>query len=383
MQAVNLRQTKGEAIARQFGWVNRISELAYKVHSQSSDSEYDVVLTILGWRCSCPDSTYRGGFNGMQCKHIFAVELSFILRTVVAREPIVIKPINPQCCPKCKCESIKKKGLRHNKRGDIQKFQCRMCGHFFTINLGFERMHATPQMITSAIQLYFTGESYRNIHKFLKLQGVTISHVGVLRWVRRYVSLMQGYTEKIQPQLGSIWRTDEMYVKFSGNMKYLFAMIDDETRFRIAQQVSTFKGTSDVRPMFKEAEERAGKKPRVLISDGAPNFALANKKEWTNRYAGQSTQHIAEIRMAGVVHNNKMERQNGEVRDREKVVRGLKKEDSALIEGFPVFHNFIREHEGLGGRTPAEAAGITVEGENKWLTIIQNAKHEQRGQERT
>jgi hypothetical protein len=28
----------------------------------------------------------------------------------------------------------------------------------------------------------------------------------------------------------------------------------------------------------------------------------------------------------------------------------------------------------LEGKTPSEAAGITVEGENKWLTIIQNAK---------
>jgi putative transposase len=58
----------------------------------------------------------------MKCKHIIAVEVSFTLRTVVANEPIVIKPINPQCCPKRKCESIKKKGLRHNKRGNIQKF---------------------------------------------------------------------------------------------------------------------------------------------------------------------------------------------------------------------------------------------------------------------
>lgn len=52
--------------------------------------------------------------------------------------------------------------------------------------------------------------------------------------------------------------------------------------------------------------------------------------------------------MAGKVHNNKMERQNGEVRDREKVARGLKNVDSPMIEGLPIFHNFIREHEGLG-----------------------------------
>jgi hypothetical protein len=39
-----------------------------------------------------------------------------------------------------------------------------------------------------------------------------------------------------------------------------------------------------------------------------------------------------------------------------------------------IHHNFIRAHEGLGGKTPAEACGIQVKGENKWITLIQNAK---------
>jgi len=41
--------------------------------------------------------------------------------------------------------------------------------------------------------------------------------------------------------------------------------------------------------------------------------------------------------------------------------------------GNRTFHNYIREHEGLNGKTPAEACGITVEGRNRWLTLIQNA----------
>jgi putative transposase len=71
-----------------------------------------------------------------------------------------------------------------------------------------------------------------------------------------------------------------------------------------------------------------------------------------------------------------MERMNGEVRDREKVMRGLKKPDTPILTGYQLFHNYIRPHEGLGGKTPAEAAGIKVEGENKWLTLIQNASQE-------
>ena len=35
-------------------------------------------------------------------------------------------------------------------------------------------------------------------------------------------------------------------------------------------------------------------------------------------------------------------------------------------------HNFIRAHRGLGGRTPAEAAGITMHGPNRWITLSQN-----------
>jgi hypothetical protein len=33
----------------------------------------------------------------------------------------------------------------------------------------------------------------------------------------------------------------------------------------------------------------------------------------------------------------------------------------------------MRPHEALNGKTPSEAAGIEVEGENKWVTLIQNA----------
>jgi hypothetical protein len=58
-----------------------------------------------------------------------------------------------------------------------------------TINLRFERIHATPEMVTSAMQLYFTGESLRNIQKFLKLQGVKITHVSIYNWIRKYVAL--------------------------------------------------------------------------------------------------------------------------------------------------------------------------------------------------
>ena len=54
---------------------------------------------------------------------------------------------------------------------------------------------------------------------------------------------------------------------------------------------------------------------------------------------------------------------------------GDKKIDTSILTGYQIFHNYVRPHESLDGKTPAEACGIRVEGENKWITLIQNASH--------
>jgi len=75
-------------------------------------------------------------------------------------------------------------------------------------------------------------------------------------------------------------------------------------------------------------------------------------------------QHVNAIKFTSPANNNKMERINGEIRDREKTMRGLKKKDTTILQGMQVFHNFIRSHEGLDGKTPAKACGIEIRVEN-------------------
>jgi len=115
------------------------------------------------------------------------------------------------------------------------------------------------------------------------------------------------------------------------------------------------------------------KKPMTLITDGLPAYHDAYKKEFWTMKKETRTERINAIKLSGDVNNNKMERFNGEIRDREKTMRGLKTKDTPILSGYQIFHNYIREHEGLDGKTPAEACGIEVKGKNKWLTLIQNA----------
>lgn len=67
-----------------------------------------------------------------------------------------------------------------------------------------------PKAVTSAMQLYFTGESLRGVQRFLRLQGVNVSHVTTYTWIKKYTGLMNQYLEKITPQVGDAWRADEI-----------------------------------------------------------------------------------------------------------------------------------------------------------------------------
>jgi putative transposase len=369
-QLTTTRQERGEAIAQLDGQIKRIDEDIYIVKSQSGNGEYYVTKANGEWLCQCPDNQYRH----VKCKHIFAIEFSSQIRKEVQVNR-VIQEVNVQACRFCGSESIVKNAVRHNQNGSIQRYKCKACGKRFSINLGFEKMKATPQIVTSAMQLYFTGESLRNVQKFLSLQGVKINHVTVLRWIRKYVKLMEEYLEKIKPNVSDTWRADELFVKIKGDMKYLFAMMDDETRFWIAQEVAETKHTHNAQKLFQMAQRVAGKKPRTLITDGLQVYHDAYMSEWQSFEDGWS-EHVHKIALTGKEHhnNNKMERFNGEIRDREKTMRGLKAKDTPILTGYQIFHNYIRPHEGLEGKTPSEACGIRVEGKNKWLTLIQNAK---------
>ena len=328
------RQERGQTIANLNGQVKRIDELLYIVKSQSNNGEYTVNKVNGEWLCDCPDNTYRH----VPCKHIHAVVISQSIRAEVKVR--TISPIeNLSECIYCGSSNLKKDGVRKNKRGTIQKFYCRDCHKYMTFNIGFERMKHNPQAITSAMQLYFSGESLRNTQRSLKLLGVEVSHKTVFMWIKKYVRLMKSYAEKITPNVGDTWRADEIYIKVHGDMKYLFAMMDDETRFLIAQEVAETKEKHDARVLFFRAKRLMGKHPKTLITDGLPSYSVACEQVF------DGTKHVRKITFDGKVHNNnKMERMNGEIRDREKTMRGLKRKRTPILQGYQLYHNYIRPH---------------------------------------
>ena len=367
---MNQRQLRGQTIVEKNNQIIRIDSTHYKVNSQSRNKQHDIISLESGWSCSCEDHY----FNKICCMHIHAVEISLKLRKQV-KENITINEITVYSCPVCKSNNLRKDGIRHNKNQDIQRYKCIDCKKRFSVNLGFEKMSATPKIITSAMQLYFTGESYRSIEKFLNLQGTKFSYVAIYEWVKKYTKLMDSYLESITPQVGDKWHADEVWLKVKGDKKYLFAMMDSETRFWIAQEVASSKFKHDAQGLLKKGKKLTKKIPSIFVTDGLPAYNDAFKKEFAPKnFLHKPSEHIKEIHFKNQRKNNNIEeRLNGEFRDREKTFRGLKKDDSPSIIGIRLYHNYLRPHSSLNNDTPADRSGVKIEGNNKWITIIQNA----------
>ena len=367
---MNTRQTRGQTIAERQGQIKRINETQYEVKSQNSGSLYDVVGIEFSWVCSCPDHQFRR----VCCKHIHAVEISLKIRERV-KQNVVLDSVNVDYCIYCKSNNLRKDGIRKNKTHSIQRLKCIDCNKRFSINLGFEKMHASPQTITSAMQLYFTGESMRGVRQFLRLQGVDMSHVAIYKWVKKYVKLMDDYLGTITPQVGEKWHADEVWLKVKGDRKYLFAMMDNDTRFWIAQEVADSKFKHDAQSLLKMGKTVTKKTPSVFVTDGLPAYNDAFKNEFASKnFLHKPSKHVKDVHFRNqLANNNIQERLNGEFRDREKVFRGLKKSDSPAITDIKIYHNYVRPHMSLDGDTSASKAGIEINGNNKWKTIIQNA----------
>ena len=343
----------------------------FRVQSQTDpDTVYSITKDGDRLVCTCPDHRTRKS----DCKHIHVILENLRKNRCYADEEFpMIERTDVKTCKFCDSGNITKKGFRNNKAGRAQKFKCLDCNRGFTGNIGYEHRQFDHRTITQAIQMYYQGMSVRDISSNFEMLGTQISHKTIYNWVSEYSGMVSQYMHEIVPRTGNrpFVRADEVWIKVAGEQKYLFASMDDETRYWLAYEMAHTKFQHDADRLLNLTKTRIGRSPAHFATDGLPTYETSSR-----RIFGKDTNHYRHIHLAGKRdrdNNNKMERLNGEIRDREKVFRGLKKFDTRIIPGMWVYNNCTKKHLALDGRTPADAALIAIRGTNKWHTLIQNA----------
>jgi len=350
---------------------------SFTVPSQTGGSVYEVKTLGGVWVCTCPDFENRADQIEM-CKHAFAVKFWIAARVELEQKP---KPkVFAEDATQCSCGSIRV--VRFGHANGKQIFKCRDCGKKFREGL-VKKAHYSAETITLTLDLYFSGLSTRKIARTLSDHfQIELDQSTVYRWIERFVPQISEYVNSLAPTLSETWQADELFVKMKGgvkekqygqkNMAFLWNVMDRKTRFLLASKVSKHRDVGGAARAFMEARKNAGDSlPEKVFTDGLDKY----KEGIAFGFSGaQKPEHIARMGV-GKPHanNNRVERLNGTLRERVKVQRGWKSYDSKIAEGQRLHYNFVRPHSALEGQTPAERAGVGIEGDNKMLGLLRNA----------
>lgn len=278
-------------------------------------------------------------------------------------------PNEPSACKYCQSERIKKYG----KVKGVQRYFCNDCRRKFVSVDTIPKMQMPTKVIADSLNMHYEGMSLAEIRRnFIQQDGNYISKVTPYNWEKRFTLLAQTEASKYTPKVGDVWQSDETVIhnNFGGKKKrlWLIDIIDKDTRFLLATKLSHNRNKRDIALAMKEAKDKAGKSPKRILTDGWKGYV-----DGVELVFGSETQHVQSTPFVDKKDStNIVERVQGTLKERTKVMRGLKTFESMneFLKGWVIHYNFFRPHLSLNDRTPAQTAGIDFPYHN-WKELIE------------
>ena len=259
--------------------------------------------------------------------------------------------------------------VKIGKRDGKQRYRCKKClKDFREPNVYSEGNKYTTQQMGLALQSYFDGLSYRevarNIARAFNIEAPDESTI--YRWVQEFSQAAFKAMSQLKPYVGDRWVADELQLKVEGRRYWLWSVMDAKTRYILGIHLTPKRSKEAAGVVIRKAVEAAGKHPQFFVSDQLGSYIQPSKLLMPR------TKHIAVAGLDAKINNNLSERLQGTFRDRTKVARGFKSQETgqAFLEGWVADYNLCRPHMSLGDRTPAEAAGVITPFKN-WREVVE------------
>jgi len=370
MEAWKDSRTPALAIVARGDQVSEISPVEFMVRSQSRpEVQYRVKSENGRWKCECQFHAE----TGLPCVHILSVRFR-----AGFQESKVPTPDSVPTCEKCRSTVVVRTGVRRNKSGAVRRYLCRTCGASFCGKEGYLKRRSDPELIAKALDLYFRGVSLRQVAAhFGQAYGLSISPMTVYRWIVHYSKLAAEWMDRQGAKVGQTWHADERVVNVNGEHRYLWNVMDSETRFLLASTISKGRSVPEARAAFQAAKNATEAIPTEIRTDGLYTYRRAISKEFGGNH-GPGGKHHSPHRVVPSIRapesNNLLERLNGTEKDRTKTMRAYDNDRgaAALSEGWRVHYDMVRDHIALG-TTPAVAAGLPAIPGFRWAEIIKQA----------
>lgn len=270
--------------------------------------------------------------------------------------------VSTPSCKNCGSSSV----VKYGSYKGVQRYFCKACNRKFKADNALFHMKVSPEHISTALSMYYSGSSINDIRDHLKQEhGYYPSKHVIFEWVDKYTSLAAKQFRDIHPKVGDMWIADETVLELDKGIKVWFwDIIDSDTRFLLASRASLTRGTQDAKLLMEAAYRRAGRAPRVVITD-----KLASYLDAVELTFGADTEHRqgSPFRLkADKESTSQIERFHGTIKDRTKVMRAFRDMDTLIqfMDGYLAYYNFFKPNEALKGKTPAEAAHVDYQVKN-------------------
>lgn len=266
-------------------------------------------------------------------------------------------------CKHCESENV----IRFGTQSGTQMYFCKDCNRKFKDDDALFDCRVPAEYVSSAMSMYYRGMSIDDIrHQLKQEKDYFPSKSVVFKWINKFTDKAVDHYSQYRPHVGDTWIADETVLSLDGKDVWLWDIIDDKTRFLLASKLSYTRNTSDAKTLFQLAKNRAGKSPKVIMTDKLRAYIDASREVF-----GEDADHIRSGPVMSENSTNRIERWHSTLKERTKVMRALRNAETALrfTDGFIAYYNFIRPHEGLGNITPAQAAGIDYDAKS-WTEVI-------------
>jgi len=279
-------------------------------------------------------------------------------------------------CPNCNSKNIIKWCKRKTQnRGLIQRYKCKNCEKYFTIDDGFFRMRNYPKKISLCLDLFYKGISTRQIQSHLNsFYSHNSSWVSIWKWVVKYSNLIHNKIKDIKLNVGNELQIDEMEYKTRGEKSWFIDSIDTETRYMVSSNFCETREQKEIKKVLLNAKNKTKNQITIYTTDGYTAYEKVVKS-----IAGYYNlkkcliKHNKVTQLKGEGFNHKIEILHNSIRHRTKTFRGFKNINSAraIMKGYEIYYNFLRKHQAIG-KCPYElATNIKLKSSNKWLELIQ------------
>jgi transposase-like protein len=275
----------------------------------------------------------------------------------------------PTNCKYCQSSNI----IRFGTYEGVQRYYCKDCQRKFSGLDTLPKMQTAIDQISSAVAMYYEGLSLNEISRMLKqIYNINITDQGIYNWIERFTNDAKKITKGYHPDVGYVWLADETVINVAGKQYWLMDIIDVKTRFLIASHLSPTRRVEDIQETMRGAYTFTGRMPKVIMTDHLQAYDYAIGLTF-----GDKTKHLKVEKFTAKPNNNIIERMQGTIRARTKVMRDLKSLDTArmILDGFVIHYNYIRPHDTLSSKdndvTPAMKAHINFPYKN-WESLIRH-----------